>query len=155
MFCFAIDPIDENTADIMNSPEIAVNVFCDWHSYLYLCYTGVSIDEIAMAIVVDGDVITGRKRRNIDIERMQELICTPVSVLCVCENDVYEAWYNYVWHSRIFPEPIMQLVLVICKQNFFIPCLSWWRHCQLWTTRRCNAQWRTSTITGWCSFQRL
>ena len=48
-----------------------------------VCFTGVSIDEITMVIVVDGDVITERNRRNSDIERMQELICTPVSVLCV------------------------------------------------------------------------
>ena len=43
-------------------------------------YTGISIDEITMVIVIDGDVTAGRKRRNTNVQTMQDLICTQVIV---------------------------------------------------------------------------
>ena len=45
-----------------------------------LDYTGISIDEITMVIVIDDDVTAGRKRRNTDVQTMQELICTQVII---------------------------------------------------------------------------
>ena len=45
-----------------------------------LYYTGISIDEITMVIVIDGDVTAGRKRRNTNVQTMQDLICTQVIV---------------------------------------------------------------------------
>ena len=53
---------------------------CSSLSLKLLYYTGISIDEITMVIVIDGDVTAGRKRRNTNVQTMQDLICTQVIV---------------------------------------------------------------------------
>ena len=97
-----------------------------------LDYTGISIDEITMVIVIDDDVTAGRKRRNTDVQTMQELICTQViaslqkfhlfpvntSVKCVGHLLKVIKAYTLITDRPIYCEHLLQLMTSMTAMDY-------------------------------------